>query len=145
MSARDSIDRLFEAVIERQESTFDNIKGANERVHRFARSILEGARQGAHDWTKVAQGWTQRPTDIVGLYEAASEAAANGQARRLALWQEFLEDLAESQREGREVMRRGFGEVREAVERVQETVPSFLRARVPYLRRDEAEPVAKEA
>jgi len=145
MSARDSIDRLFEAVIERQESTFDNIKGANERVHRFARSVLEGARQGAHDWTQVAQGWTQRPTDIVGLYEAASEAAANGQARRLALWQEFLEDLAESQREGREVMRRSFGEVREAVERVQETVPSFLRARVPYLRRDEAEPVAKKA
>ena len=102
MSARDSIDRLFEAIIERQESTFDNIKGANERVHRFARSVLEGARQGAHDWTEVAQGWTQRPTDIVGLYEAASEAVANGQARRLALWQEFLEDLAESQREGRE-------------------------------------------
>jgi len=43
-------------------------------------------------------------------------------------------------------MRRGFGEVREAVERVQETVPSFLRTRVPYLRRDEVEqPVAKEA
>src|SRR4030067_902565 len=81
MSARDSIDRLFEAVIERQESTFDNIKGANERVHRFARSVLEGARQGAHDWTKVAQDWTQRPTDIVGLYEAASAAAAHGQAR----------------------------------------------------------------
>ena len=39
MSARDSIDRLFEAIIERQESTFDNIKGANERVHRFARSV----------------------------------------------------------------------------------------------------------
>jgi hypothetical protein len=145
MSARDSIDRLFEAVIERQESTFDSIKGANERYHRFARSILEGARQGAHDWTKVAQGWTQRPTDIVGLYETASEAVANDQARRLALWQEFLEDLAESQREGREVMRRGFGEVREAVERVQETVPSFLRTRVPALRRNEAEPVTKEA
>ena len=42
-------------------------------------------------------------------------------------------------------MRRGFGEVREAVERVQETVPSFLRARVPALRRNEAEPVTKEA
>ncbi len=143
MSASDSIDRLFEAIRERQESTFDSVKGANERYHRFARSVIEGVRQGTHDWTNVARGWTQRPTDIVGLYESASEAVANGQARRLALWQEFLEDLAESQREGREVMRRNFGEVREAVERVQETVPTFLRARVRSLRRDEAEPVAK--
>jgi hypothetical protein len=143
MSASDSIDRLFEAIRERQESTFDTVKGANERYHRFVRSVIEGVRQGAHDWTNVTRGWTQRPTDIVGLYESASEAVANGQARRLALWQEFLEDLAESQREGREVMRRNFGEVREAVERVQETVPSFLRARVRSLRRDEAEPVAK--
>ncbi len=143
MSARNNIDRLFEAISERQESTFDTVKGANERYHRFARSVIEGVRQGAHDWTNVAGSWAQRPTDIVGLYESASEAVANGQARRLALWQEFLEDLAESQREGREVMRRNFGEVREAVERVQETVPSFLRARVRSLRRDEAEPVAK--
>ncbi len=143
MSARDSIDRLFEAISERQESTFDTVKGVNERYHRFARSVIEGVRQGSHDWTNVARSWTQRPTDIVGLYESALEAVANGQARRLALWQEFLEDLVESQREGREVMRRNFGEVREAVERVQETVPSFLRARVRSLRRDEAEPVAK--
>lgn len=143
MSARDSIDRLYDAITQRQESTFDSLKSVNERYHRFARSVLEGARQGAHDWTNVGRGWMDRPADIVGLYEAMSEAVANGQARRLALWQEFLEDLAESQRESREVMRKGFGEVREAVERVQETVPSFLRARVPALRRNEAEPVAK--
>ena len=143
MSARDSIDRLFEMISERQQTTFDSAKGANERYHRFGRSMIEGVRQGAHDWTNVARGWSQRPRDVVGLYESASEAIANGQARRLALWQEFLEDIAESQREGREVMRRNFGEVREAVERVQETVPSFLRARVRSLRRDEAEPVAR--
>ncbi len=147
MSARENIDRLFETIIERQESSFDTIKGINERYYRFVRSVVEATRQGAHDWTNVTRGWVQRPTDIVGLYESASEALANDQARRIALRQEMLEDLAESQREGREVVRRSFGEVREAVERVQETVPSFLRARVPSLRRDEAEPepVAKEA
>jgi hypothetical protein len=140
MTARESIDRLFETIIERQESSFDTIKGINERYYRFVRSMVEATRQGAHDWTNVGRGWAQRPTDIVGLYESASEAISNGQARRIALWQEMLEDLAESQREGREVVRRSFGEVREAVERVQENVPSFLRARVPALRRDEAEP-----
>ncbi len=145
MSARENIDRLFETIIERQESSFDTIKGINERYYRFVRSVVEATRQGAHDWTNVGRGWAQRPTDIVGLYETASEVLANDQARRIALRQEMLDDLAESQREGREVVRRSFGEVREAVERVQETVPSFLRARVPSLRRDEAEPVAKEA
>lgn len=143
MSARDSINRLFEAIAERQESAFDAGRGANERYHRFTRSVLEATRQGVHDWTNVGRGWAQRPSDIVGLYESISEAVANGQARRLALWQELLEDLAESQRDGREVMRRSFGGMREAVERVQENIPSFLRARVPSLRRDEAEPVAK--
>ncbi len=147
MSARESIDRLFEIIIERQESRFDAVKSINERYYRFVRSVVEATRQGAHDWTNVGRGWAQRPTDIVGLYETASEALANDQARRIALRQEMLDDLAESQRESREVVRRSFGEVREAVERVQETVPSFLRARVPSLRRDEAEPepVAKEA
>ncbi len=149
MSPRESIDRLFETIIERQESNFDTIKGVNERYHRFVSSVVEATRQGAHDWTNVGRAWAQRPTDIVGLYESASEAISNGQARRIALWQEMLEDMAESQREGREVLRRSFGEVREAVERVQENAPAFLRARVPALRRDEAEPepepVAKEA
>ncbi len=145
MSARENIDRLFETIIERQESSFDTIKSINERYYRFVRSVVEATRQGAHDWTNVGRRWAERPADIVGLYESASEALANDQARRIALRQEILEDLAESQRESREVVRRSFGEVREVVERVQETVPSFLRARVPALRRDEAEPVAKEA
>lgn len=145
MSARESIDRLFETMIERQESSFDTIKSINERYYRFVRSVVEATRQGAHDWTNVGRGWAERPTDIVGLYESASEALANDQARRIALRQEMLEDLAESQRESREVVRRSFGEVREVVERVQENAPAFLRARVPSLRRDEAEPVAKEA
>ncbi len=147
MTARESIDRLFEMIIERQESRFDTIKSINERYYRFVRSVVEATRQGAHEWTNVGRRWAERPSDIVGLYESASEALANDQARRIALRQEMLEDLAESQRESREVVRRSFGEVREVVERVQETVPSFLRARVPALRRDEAEPepVAKEA
>ncbi len=145
MSARESIDRLFETIIERQESSFDTIKGINERYYRFVRSVVEATRQGAHDWTNVGRGWAQRPTDIVGLYESASETISNGQARRIALWREMLEDIAESQRESREVVRRSFGEVREVVERVQESAPAFLRARVPSLRQDEAEPVAKEA
>jgi len=135
MSARESIDR--------PESTFETIRAANERYHRFNRSVLEASRQGARDWTNVAQGWAQRPTDIVGLYESISDATANDQSRGLALWQEALEDLADSQREGREVMRGGLGRMREAMEAVQENVPSFLRERVSALRRNETEPVAK--
>ncbi|MEX0799647.1 MAG: hypothetical protein WD379_00350 [Dehalococcoidia bacterium] len=142
MSPRSTLDRLFDTFIERHEAAFDTITSANERSYRFARSVLEGTRQGLHDWNQVARSWAQRPTDVMGLYEAASEAVASGQARNIALWQEFLEDLAESQREGREVMRQNLGDVRQAVERVQENVPSFLR-RVPRLGGDQAEPVAK--
>ena len=147
MTARESIDRLLETIIERQEARFDTIKGINERYYRFVRSLVEATRQGAHDWTNVGRGWAERPTDVVGLYESASEVLANDQARRIALWQEMLDGVSESQREGREVVRRSFGQVRQAVERVQENAPAFLRARVPSLRRNEAEPepVAKQA
>jgi hypothetical protein len=100
MTARESIDRLFETIIERQESSFDTIKGINERYYRFVRSMVEATRQGAHDWTNVGRGWAQRPTDIVGLYESASEAISNGQARRIALWQEMLEDRPPQLRRG---------------------------------------------
>ena len=143
MSARESTDRFFEATLERQEAIFDAIRGINDRYYRFARSVIEGTRNGVHDWTGVLRRWSDEPTDLMGLYEAASEAYANGQARRLALWQEVLEDLSESQRDSREVVRRGFGEVREAVERVQESAPAFLRQRISALRRDEKEPVAE--
>ena len=147
MTTRESIDRLLETIIERQEARFDTIKGINERYYRFVRSVVEATRQGAHDWTNVGRGWAERPTDVVGLYESASEVLANDQARRIALWQEMLDGVSESQREGREVVRRSFGQVRQAVERVQENAPAFLRARVPSLRRNEAEPepVAKQA
>ncbi|MBI2913545.1 MAG: hypothetical protein HYY03_06460, partial [Chloroflexi bacterium] len=104
------------------------------------RSLIEGARQGVIDWLDVGRRWTKRPTDLVGVYEAASEAVGNSQARRLALAREWLDDLVESQRESRDAVRRGFSDMREAVERVQANAPSFLRARRPFARRNETEP-----
>lgn len=133
-------DRFFNTLLERHQIIFDSIRSGNDRYHRFLRSLIEGARQGSRDWTEVGRCWAKRPTDIMGLYESLSEAIGNSQARTLALAREWLDDLAESQRESREVLRRGFGDVREAVERVQANVPSFLRARRPWARRNEREP-----
>lgn len=137
-------DRLIDAVIERQEALFDALRGAQERYHRFNRSLIEGARQSVHDWLEVGRRWARQPTDAVGLYGAAVGAIANGQARALALAREWLDDLAESQREGREVFLRGLGEVREAVQQVRERIPSFLRAR-PSRRPQQPGPEAAEA
>ena len=76
----------------------------------------------------------------MGLYEAVSDAIGNSQARYLALAREWLDDVVESQRESRDVVRRGFSDMREAVERVQANAPSFLRARGPFARRNAQEP-----
>lgn len=137
-------DRFFDALLQRQETIFDTVRSGNDRYHRFVRSLLEGARQGSHDWAEVGRRWVKRPTDIVGVYEAVSEAVGNSQARTLALAREWLDDLVESQRESREVVRRGFGDMREAVERVQANAPSFLRSR-PWVRRNEKEPEPEPA
>ncbi len=135
--------RFFDALIERQETMFDTIRSSNDRYHRFVRSLVEGARQRSRDWTEVGRRFAQRPTDIVGVYEAVSEAVGNSQARTLALAREWLDDLVESQRESREAVRRGFGDVREAVERVQANAPSFLRRARRNEREPEPEPEAE--
>ena len=132
-------DRFFDAVLERQANIFDAVRSNSERNHRFARSLIEGARQGSRDWTEVSRRWLMNPTDVVGVYEAMSEAVGNSQTRALALTREWIEDVVESQRESREVLRRGFGDWREAMERVQANAPNFLR-RGGWARRNEIQP-----
>jgi hypothetical protein len=120
-------DRVFDSLLERQAGTFDAIRSNNERTHRFSRSLIEGARAGSRDWAAVGRRWFVNPTDVVGIYEAMTDAMGNGQQRAMALTRELIEDVVESQREGRDVIRAGFGDWREAIERVQSTAPQFLR------------------
>ena len=119
--------RLTSAFLQRQAGVFDAIRSSTERNHRFTRSVLESARQSNRDWVEVGRRWVSNPTDVTGIYDAVSEAIGNGQARTLALSREWLEDAIETQREGRELLRRGLGDAREAVERASAQVPQFLR------------------
>jgi hypothetical protein len=122
-----TVDRFFDAMVERQASVYDTMRSGNERSHRFSRSLLEGARQSNRDWTEVGRRLLLNPTDLVGVYEAMSEAVGNQQSRGLALAREWIEDVVESQRESREVLKQGIGDWREAIERVQANAPTFLR------------------
>lgn len=119
--------RLFDTVVEGQATVFEAFRSATERYHRFNRSLLEGYRQSAADWTEVGRRWASNPTDLLGVYEATAEALGNGQARTLALAREWVEDRLEAQRETRESFRKGFGDVREAVEKVRADAPEFFR------------------
>jgi hypothetical protein len=104
-----------------------------------------GARQGSRDWTDVSRRWITNPTDLVGVYEAISEAIGDAKARVLALAREWLDDVVESQRESREVLRQGLGDVRVAVERAQERAPNFLRRGNRVRSENGQEEVAAEA
>ena len=127
-SAREpASDRLFDYLIERQTSLFSAVRAATERNHRFNRSVIESARQSTVDWTEVGRRWLANPADIIGLYEAASEAVGHSQTRSLALSREWVDDRIDAQRENLEAVRRGFGDVRQVVERVQANAPEFLR------------------
>ncbi|TMB96686.1 MAG: hypothetical protein E6J42_08855 [Chloroflexi bacterium] len=139
-------DRIFDAILERQTGLFDAIRSNSERSHRFTRSVIEGARQGSRDWAEVSRRWIANPTDLVGVYEAMSEAVGNSQTRLLALSREWIDDVVESQREGREVLRQGIGDWRQAMERVQENAPAFLRRGAWNRRNNEKqpEPTAKQ-
>jgi hypothetical protein len=119
--------RLTRAVLERQAGIFDAIRSGTDRNHRFTRSVIESTRQNNRDWIEVGRRWVSNPTDVTGIYDAVSDAIGNGQARTLALSREWLEDAVETQRESRELLRRGLGDAREAVEQAGARVPQFLR------------------
>jgi hypothetical protein len=126
-SRETATNQLFDAAIERQVAIFDFWRSAADRYHRFNRSLIEGARQSAQDWNDVGKRWAANPTDLLGVYEAAAEALGNGQARTLALAREWVEDRLEAQRETRDTLRKGFGDVREVVERARAEAPEFFR------------------
>jgi hypothetical protein len=119
--------QLFDQIVEAQVAIFDYWRRAADRYHRFNHSLIEGARQANQDWAGVARQWAASPTDLLGVYEAAAEAIGNGQARTLALTREWVEDRLEAQRETRDSLRTGFGNVREAVERARAEAPEFFR------------------
>ena len=120
-------DRIFDGILQRQATMFDVVRSNNERINRFNHSVIEGARQGSRDWAAVGRRWATKPTDIVGVYEAAAEAISNSQTRTLALAREWVEDATQSQRETAEALRQGLGDAREALQRVQESAPKLLR------------------
>ena len=120
-------DRIFDGILQRQATMFDVVRSNNERINRFNHSVIEGARQGSRDWAAVGRRWATKPTDIVGVYEAAAEAIGNSQTRTLALAREWVEDATQSQRETAEALRQGLGDAREALQRVQESAPKLLR------------------
>ena len=120
-------DRIFDGILQRQATLFDVIRSSNDRINRFNHSVIEGARQGNRDWAEVGRRFASKPTDFVGVYEAAAEAVGNSQTRSLALAREWVEDAAQSQRETADALRQGLGDAREALQRVQENAPQILR------------------
>jgi hypothetical protein len=138
-------DRLFDYLIERQASLFDGVRANTDRYHRFNRSVIEGVRQSSLDWTDVGRRWLANPADLIGMYEAASEALGNSQQRALALGREWLDDRIEVQRENREALRRGLGDVRQVVERAQANAPEFLRRGFRRRANGREEPATTEA
>jgi hypothetical protein len=144
-SRETATNQLFDAVIERQVAIFDYWRSAADRYHRFNRSLIEGARQSNQDWADVGKRWLNSPTDLLGVYEAATEALGNGQARTLALAREWVEDRLEAQRETRDSLRKGLGDVREVVERARADAPEFLRRGFRRSNGREERATAKEA
>ena len=120
-------DRIFDGILQRQTTLFDVIRSSNDRLNRFNHSVIEGARQGSRDWAEVGRRWAAKPTDLVGVYEAAAEAVGNSQTRSLALAREWVEDATQSQRETSDALRQGLGDAREVLQRVQESAPQLLR------------------
>lgn len=143
MVIRDTTTRLLDSLADTNDALIEALRAANERRSRFRRSLIEGARQGQRELLHLGRRWLEAPTDVFGFGEALAETVANAQVRALALAQEWLGDVAQSQREAREVLQRARGEVQRAWGEVRETVERFQAERPPWFLRASREPSAE--
>ncbi len=93
---RSSLDSRFNAITNRHMMVFYTIRRLAESNRDTLHEAIESARQGAREWADVGRRWAKQPSDLTSLFAEATEAAANAQARSLALvrrWWDGLRDV----------------------------------------------------
>lgn len=106
MAGNDAAGKFFEALNESSDALIDAIRAANDRGHRVSTALIESAQEGQREATELAKRWIAAPFDLAGFYSTVIESATRAQGRALEVTRQWFGELADAQKETREILQR---------------------------------------
>jgi hypothetical protein len=106
MASKESTNKLFEAVNDGSDAWIDAIRAANDRAHRISTAVLQEVQEGQRESVELAKRWADAPLDIFGFYSAVIESTTKAQGRALDVTRQWFGEMADVQKETRQVSQR---------------------------------------
>jgi hypothetical protein len=106
MAGNDAAGKFFEALNESADALIDAIRAANDRGHRVSTAVIESAQEGQREAVDLAKKWIGAPFDVAGFYSTLVESATRAQGRTLDVTRQWFGELADAQKETREILQR---------------------------------------
>jgi hypothetical protein len=106
MAGNDAATKFFEAINETSDAVIDAVRAANDRGHRVSAAFIEQAQENQREAVELAKKFIAAPLDIPGFYSSLVENATKAQGRALDATRQWFGELAEAQKESREIVQR---------------------------------------
>jgi hypothetical protein len=106
MAGNDAAGKFFEALNESSDALIDAVRAANDRGHRVSTALIESAQEGQREAVELARKWIGAPFDMAGFYSTLVESATKAQGRALDVTRQWFGELADAQKETREILQR---------------------------------------
>ena len=116
MAGNDAAGKFFEAINQSSDAMIDAVRAASDRGHRVSTAFIEAAQEGQREAVELARKWAAAPLDFFALYSAMVEATTKGQSRALEVTRQWFGEVAEAQKETRQLVDRVIGANRTAGE-----------------------------
>ena len=120
MAGNEAAKKFFEALNESSDAMIDAIRAANDRGHLFAAAVIEDTQEGQREAVELARKWASAPFDVGGFYSSLLDNATKAQGRMLDVTRQWFGELAEVQKESRDILQRVFKANRTASEATTE-------------------------
>jgi hypothetical protein len=106
MAGNDAATKFFEAVNDTSDAVIDAIRAANDRGHRVSAAFIEQAQENQREAVELAKKFIASPLDISGFYSSVVENTTKAQGRALEATRQWFGEMAEAQKETREIVQR---------------------------------------
>lgn len=106
MAANEATAKLFDAMNENSDAMIDAVRAANDRGHRFSTALIEQAQESQREAVELTRKWIDAPLDFLGLLSLMTETTTKAQGRTLDATRQWSGEVAEAQKESRDVIQR---------------------------------------
>lgn len=106
MAGNDAATKFFEAVNDTSDAVIDAVRAANDRGHRISAAFIEGAQENQREAVDLAKRFIAAPLDVSGFYSSLVENTTKAQGRALEATRQWFGEMAEAQKETREIFQR---------------------------------------